>query len=35
VKQQNGWIELLRNGEARLRDLLDATERHGRRAKSG
>jgi hypothetical protein len=27
VKQQNGWIKLLRNGEARLRDLLDATER--------
>src|SRR5262249_46854067 len=27
VKQQNGWIKLLRDGEARLRDLLDATER--------
>jgi formylglycine-generating enzyme required for sulfatase activity len=27
VKQQNGWIELLRNGRAMLRDLLDATER--------
>jgi hypothetical protein len=27
VKQQNGWIKHLRNGEARLRDLLDATER--------
>jgi len=27
VKQQNGWIELLRDGEATLRDLLDATER--------
>ena len=27
VKQQNGWIELLRNGKAMLRDLLDATER--------
>jgi hypothetical protein len=27
VKQQNGWIELLRDGEAMLRDLLDATER--------
>src|SRR5262249_47782741 len=27
VKQQNGWIELLRDGKAKLRDLLDATER--------
>src|SRR5215471_14547631 len=27
VKQQNGWIELLREGKAILRDLLDATER--------
>jgi formylglycine-generating enzyme required for sulfatase activity len=27
VKQQNGWIELLRDGRATLRDLLDATER--------
>src|SRR6266540_4782835 len=27
VKQQNGWIELLRDGRAMLRDLLDATER--------
>jgi formylglycine-generating enzyme required for sulfatase activity len=27
VKQQNGWIELLREGKAALRDLLDATER--------
>jgi formylglycine-generating enzyme required for sulfatase activity len=27
VKHQNGWIELLRDGEAMLRDLLDATER--------
>jgi WD40 repeat protein len=27
VKHQNGWIELLREGEATLRDLLDATER--------
>jgi formylglycine-generating enzyme required for sulfatase activity len=27
VKQQNGWIELLRAGKATLRDLLDATER--------
>ena len=27
VKQQNGWIELLRDGKATLRDLLDATER--------
>jgi formylglycine-generating enzyme required for sulfatase activity len=27
VKQQNGWIELLRDGKAMLRDLLDATER--------
>ena len=27
VKQQNGWIELLRDGSAMLRDLLDATER--------
>ena len=26
VKQQNGWIELLREGKALLRDLLDATE---------
>ena len=26
VKQQNGWIELLRGGKATLRDLLDATE---------
>jgi formylglycine-generating enzyme required for sulfatase activity len=26
VKQQNGWIELLREGKAMLRDLLDATE---------
>jgi formylglycine-generating enzyme required for sulfatase activity len=28
VKQQNGWIELLRDGKGTLRDLLDATERH-------
>jgi hypothetical protein len=27
VKQQNGWIDLLRDGKASLRDLLDATER--------
>ena len=27
VKHQNGWIELLRDGKAVLRDLLDATER--------
>jgi hypothetical protein len=27
VKQQNGWIELLRDGKAMIRDLLDATER--------
>jgi formylglycine-generating enzyme required for sulfatase activity len=27
VKQQNGWIALLRDGKAMLRDLLDATER--------
>jgi formylglycine-generating enzyme required for sulfatase activity len=27
VKQQNGWIELLRDGKGTLRDLLDATER--------
>src|SRR5262249_45824896 len=27
VKQQNGWIELLREGKATLRDLLEATER--------
>jgi TIR domain len=27
LKQQNGWIELLRDGKATLRDLLDATER--------
>jgi formylglycine-generating enzyme required for sulfatase activity len=27
VKQQNGWIELLRDGKAMLGDLLDATER--------
>ena len=27
VKQQKGWIDLLRDGEATLRDLLDATER--------
>jgi formylglycine-generating enzyme required for sulfatase activity len=27
VKQQNGWIELLGDGKATLRDLLDATER--------
>jgi formylglycine-generating enzyme required for sulfatase activity len=27
VKQHNGWIELLRDGKAMLRDLLDATER--------
>src|SRR5262245_471710 len=27
VKQQNGWFELLRDGKASLRDLLDATER--------
>jgi hypothetical protein len=27
VKQQNGWVELLRDGKAVLRDLLDATER--------
>src|SRR6266571_8500955 len=27
VKHQNGWIELLRDGKAMLRDLLDATER--------
>src|SRR5499427_320038 len=30
VKQQNGWIELLRDGKAMLRDLLDATERRYR-----
>ena len=28
VKQQNGWIELLRDGKATLGDLLDATGRH-------
>jgi formylglycine-generating enzyme required for sulfatase activity len=27
VKQQNGWIELLRDGKATLHDLLDATQR--------
>jgi formylglycine-generating enzyme required for sulfatase activity len=27
VKRQNDWIELLRDGKAMLRDLLDATER--------
>jgi formylglycine-generating enzyme required for sulfatase activity len=27
VTHQNGWIELLRDGKAMLRDLLDATER--------
>jgi formylglycine-generating enzyme required for sulfatase activity len=27
AKQQNGWIELLRDGKAMLRDLCDATER--------
>ena len=27
VKQQNGWIELLRDGKASLSDLIDATER--------
>ena len=27
VKHQNGWIELLRDGKATLRNLLDATER--------
>jgi formylglycine-generating enzyme required for sulfatase activity len=27
VKQQNGWIQLLREGKGTLRDLLDATER--------
>jgi formylglycine-generating enzyme required for sulfatase activity len=27
VKQQNGWIELLRDGKVMLRDLLDASER--------
>src|SRR5215475_8069267 len=27
VKQQNGWIELLREGKAMLRDLLDDSER--------
>jgi TIR domain len=27
VKRQNGWIDLLREGKASLRDLLDATER--------
>jgi hypothetical protein len=27
LKQQNGWIELLLDGKAMLRDLLDATER--------
>src|SRR5262245_27883476 len=27
VKQQSGWIELLRDGKASLSDLLDATER--------
>jgi formylglycine-generating enzyme required for sulfatase activity len=27
VRQQNGWIDLLRDGKATLRDLLDATER--------
>src|SRR5262249_38993564 len=27
TKQQNGWIELLRDGKAALGDLLDATER--------
>jgi formylglycine-generating enzyme required for sulfatase activity len=30
VKQQNGWIELLRDGKATLHDLLDATERRHR-----
>ena len=28
VKQQNGWIELLRDGKATLGDLLDATGRY-------
>src|SRR6266404_2962991 len=28
IKQQHGWIELLLDGKASLRDLLDATERH-------
>jgi hypothetical protein len=27
VRQQNGWIKMLRDGKAMLRDLLDATER--------
>src|SRR5262249_28378732 len=27
TKQQNGWIELLCDGKAQLRDLLDVTER--------
>ncbi|MGD0151507.1 MAG: SUMF1/EgtB/PvdO family nonheme iron enzyme [Xanthobacteraceae bacterium] len=27
VKQQNGWVELLRDGKATLRDLVDATAR--------
>jgi hypothetical protein len=27
VKEQNGWIELLRDGRTSIRDLLDATER--------
>ena len=27
LKNQNGWIELLRDGKATLRDLIDATER--------
>jgi formylglycine-generating enzyme required for sulfatase activity len=30
VKRQNGWIELLHDGKAMLRDLLDATERRYR-----
>jgi hypothetical protein len=30
VKQQNGWIDMLRDGEAKLRDLLDASERRYR-----
>ena len=30
VKQQNGWITLLRDGQAALPDLLDATERRYR-----
>jgi hypothetical protein len=30
VKHKNGWIELLRDGEATLSDLIDATERRGK-----